>query len=60
MSIFRDEPKSLTGKCRICAHARICRAGCHAMAYSLTQTLTENPFCVRQLEAEDFISGITA
>ena len=30
------------------------------MAYSLTQTLTENPFCVRQLEAEDFIDGITA
>jgi radical SAM protein with 4Fe4S-binding SPASM domain len=57
---FRDEPKSLTGKCRICPHAKICRAGCHAMAYSLTRTLTENPFCVRQLEADDFISEITA
>ena len=57
---FRDDPKSLTGKCKICPHASTCRAGCHAMAYSLTQTLTENPFCVRQLEVEHFISEVTS
>ena len=56
---FRDDPKSLTGKCKICPHAATCRAGCHAMAYSLTQTLTENHFCVRQLEVEHFISEFT-
>ena len=56
---FREDPKSLTGKCKICPHAATCRAGCHAMGYSLTQTLTENHFCVRQLEVEHFISEFT-
>ena len=57
---FRESPKSLTGKCKICPYAATCRAGCHAMAYSLTETLTENTFCVRQLEVEHFISEFTA
>ena len=56
---FMEDPKSLTGKCKICPHAATCRAGCHAMAYSLTQTLTENHFCVRQLEVEHFILEFT-
>lgn len=55
---FRESPESLTGKCKECPHARACRAGCHAMAFSLTGTLTENPFCVRQIEVERFVSEI--
>lgn len=57
---FRDSPEALTGKCKMCPHALTCRAGCHAMAYSLTQTLTENTFCVRQLEVEHFISEVAS
>ncbi len=57
---FRNTPESLTGKCKTCPHARTCRAGCHAMAMSLTQTLTENPFCVRQLEVEQIVSDFTS
>ena len=33
----------------------VCKAGCSAMAISQTGTLTETPFCIRQLEQEKII-----
>ena len=33
----------------------VCKARCSAMAISQTGTLTETPFCIRQLEQEKII-----
>ncbi len=40
----------LVGGCAKCAFRRICRAGCRTMAYSVTGTIHDNPFCVQRLE----------
>ena len=37
------------------AAGEICKAGRSAMAISQTGTLTETPFCIRQLEQERII-----
>ena len=52
---FRNKSGTLTGTCAGCAFAEKCRAGCSAMALSQTGTLTETPFCVRQLEQERIV-----
>ena len=44
-----------TGKCTKCPFGEVCKAGCSAMALSQTGTLTETPFCIRQLELERII-----
>jgi len=36
----------LEGGCARCAHRRLCRAGCTTMAYAVTGTIYDNPFCV--------------
>lgn len=36
----------------------VCKAGCSAMAISQTGTLTETPFCIRQLEQEKIIKSM--
>ena len=43
------------GKCAKCPFGEVCKAGCSAMAISQTGTLTETPFCIRQLEQEKII-----
>ena len=53
---FRDQPECLTGKCARCPFASTCRAGCHAMAFSQTGTLTETTFCLRQVEQDRILS----
>ena len=52
---FRKKSTSLTGRCAKCPKAAECRAGCSAAALSTTGTLTENAFCVRQMETEQII-----
>jgi radical SAM protein with 4Fe4S-binding SPASM domain len=57
--IWRDEarfpfstgfkPERLTGYCRTCAFGALCRAGCTGMAYHLTGTIYENPYCLTRL-----------
>ncbi len=40
-----DESK-LTGFCASCEFRRLCRAGCTTMAYAVTGTIYENPYCI--------------
>ena len=49
---FRNKSAQLTGTCAKCPFGEVCKAGCSAMAISQTGTLTETPFCIRQLEQE--------
>lgn len=49
---FRNKSTELTGRCAGCPHAMVCKAGCSAMAFSQTSTLTETTFCIRQLEQD--------
>jgi len=36
----------LEGECARCPHRRLCRAGCTTMAYAVTGTIYDNPFCI--------------
>jgi radical SAM protein with 4Fe4S-binding SPASM domain len=38
----------LEGGCRQCPYARICRAGCTTMAYAVTGTIYDNPYCIQR------------
>lgn len=55
---FRHKAEELTGACGKCPLAAKCRAGCSAMAISQTGTLTETPFCIRQVETERLLGGL--
>ena len=46
---FRED--LLEGKCRTCEYRRICRAGCTTMAFSVTGTIYNNPFCIKQRQS---------
>ncbi|HEY3445220.1 MAG TPA: radical SAM protein [Myxococcales bacterium] len=39
----------LTGFCARCPYRRICRAGCTAMAYSVTGSIYDNPYCLHRV-----------
>jgi len=41
----------LEGGCAQCDFRRICRAGCTAMAYALTGTIYDNPFCLQRVRS---------
>ena len=56
---FRHKEEHLTGPCAKCPFGSRCKAGCSAMAISQTGTLTETPFCIRQLETERIIKEMT-
>jgi radical SAM protein with 4Fe4S-binding SPASM domain len=43
----------LVGGCAKCAFRRICRGGCRTMAYSVTGTIHDNPFCIQRVERPD-------
>lgn len=45
-----DESK-LTGYCAECAYRKLCRAGCTTMAYAVTGTIYENPYCLHRVRA---------
>ncbi len=55
---FRDKACRLTGACAKCPMAETCRAGCTAMAWSATGGITENPYCMRQLEYAELLEKI--
>lgn len=38
----------LAGGCARCRYRRLCRAGCTSMAYAVTGTIYDNPFCVQR------------
>ena len=38
----------LEGACKSCPFAWLCRAGCTTMAYSVTGTIYDNPYCLRR------------
>ena len=52
----RFDPTKLTGDCAECQFAALCRAGCTTMAYAVTGTVHDNPFCSRRSEAEGELS----
>ena len=52
---FRNKETKLTGGCAKCPKAAECRAGCSAAALSTTGKLTDNLFCVRQIETEQIL-----
>ncbi len=39
----------LEGECAKCPFRRLCRAGCTSMAFSVTGTIYDNPFCVQRV-----------
>lgn len=55
---FRHKSSELTGACGQCPFAAKCKAGCSAMALSQTGTLTETPFCIRQIETERLLGDL--
>jgi radical SAM protein with 4Fe4S-binding SPASM domain len=46
---FQEE--LLQDECAACEYRRLCRAGCTTMAYAVTGTIYNNPFCARQTRA---------
>ena len=38
----------LEGRCASCPFRRVCRAGCTTMAWAVTGTIYDNPFCVQR------------
>ena len=38
----------LEGQCARCSYRRVCRAGCTTMAFAVTGTIYDNPFCIQQ------------
>ena len=55
---FRRKSANLTGACAKCPMGSKCKAGCTAMAVSQTGSMTETPFCIRQLETERIVREI--
>ena len=41
--------QGLTGYCAQCAYRRLCRAGCSSLAWSVTGTVYDNPFCLHRV-----------
>ena len=41
----------LEGGCARCDFRRLCRAGCTSMAYAVTGTIHDNPYCVQRVRA---------
>ncbi len=39
----------LEGECARCEYRRVCRAGCTTMAFAVTGTIHDNPFCVQHV-----------
>lgn len=59
-TIYRNrQVEDLTGFCRECEYNNICRGGCTAMAYSLTGTYKDNPFCLHRYEVEKHAEELT-
>lgn len=44
--------KNLVGGCATCEFGKVCRAGCTTMAYAITGTIYDNPFCTQRARLE--------
>jgi radical SAM protein with 4Fe4S-binding SPASM domain len=44
----RWDERLLEGLCKTCPYRRLCRAGCTTMAYAVTGTIYDNPYCVQR------------
>ena len=44
----RWDGKLLEGFCKTCPHHWLCRAGCTTMAYAVTGTIYDNPYCLQR------------
>ncbi|MBC8871347.1 MAG: radical SAM protein [Planctomycetes bacterium] len=55
---FREKEDLLAGECARCPHARQCRAGCTSIAWSATQSVGCNPYCIRQIEVESVLGDL--
>jgi radical SAM protein with 4Fe4S-binding SPASM domain len=42
------DERLLEGQCKACPYRRLCRAGCTTMAYAVTGTIYDNPYCVQR------------
>ena len=42
----------LQGRCASCAYREVCRAGCTTMAFAMTGTIYDNPFCLQRVDDE--------
>ncbi|MDD5308256.1 MAG: radical SAM protein [Deltaproteobacteria bacterium] len=47
------EAENLQGGCRECTFRRVCRAGCRSMAFAVTGTIYDNPFCMQRVHAAE-------
>lgn len=45
----RFDATKLTGGCARCRHGPVCRAGCTTMAWWVTGTIHDNPYCLRRV-----------
>jgi radical SAM protein with 4Fe4S-binding SPASM domain len=45
----RWDESGLTGYCARCSYRRVCRAGCTSLAFSVTGTVYDNPFCLHRV-----------
>ena len=45
------QESNLTGACAACPYRRVCRAGCTCLAYSVTGSIYENPYCLHRLQS---------
>jgi radical SAM protein with 4Fe4S-binding SPASM domain len=43
------DEENLEGGCKRCSFRRVCRAGCTTMAFAVTGTIYDNPFCSRRV-----------
>jgi radical SAM protein with 4Fe4S-binding SPASM domain len=57
-SAFRQRSKNLSGACNDCTFNDQCLGGCAAMAISTTGKLSENSYCIRQIEEEEIVREI--
>ncbi|MCP4678100.1 MAG: radical SAM protein [Deltaproteobacteria bacterium] len=46
----------LEGGCAECSYHRVCRAGCTSMAFAMTATVCDNPYCVQQAQEPEVLS----
>jgi radical SAM protein with 4Fe4S-binding SPASM domain len=42
------DSRLLEGRCAVCAYRELCRAGCTSMAFAVTGTIYDNPFCLQR------------
>jgi radical SAM protein with 4Fe4S-binding SPASM domain len=46
----RWDDRLLEGVCKTCPFSWLCRAGCTSMAYAVTGTIYDNPYCVQRAD----------